>query len=272
MKTKLNTVLAVTIVAFAALAGCSRPNETDDVLLSDAATVEGRTNLEVRLMDAPSPYNFEMMNLDITGVSVYIEPEATGERARWFNLNTSAGTYNLLSLVNGKDALLASQFIPPGRITRVALSFNGQNSSVVVDARPYRLVPSDDQEKVVMNVDAYVTQDKILPLMLDFDVARSVILRDDAYVLRPVVRAMVLSRTGSVHGQVKDAQGSVAVFADNGIMQYTTYADRSAREFLLRGIPPGTYMIKIYYPESDHAEVHEGVRVEAGAVAEINLP
>jgi hypothetical protein len=268
MKTKLISVLtAMTVIAFAGITSCSRPDETEDIPVNGDATIGGRANLEVRLMDAPS-YDYEMVNVNITGLSIYIVPEATGERERWYELSASTGNYNLLSLVNGKYALLANQYVPPGRITHVALKIGGPNS-VVVKGVSHPLVMSDGLDKVVLKVDEYVTADGKLPLMLDFDVARSVFAQEDVYTLRPVVRGMNLVRTGSIHGQAQLVEGSVAVFADNGVTQYTAYADRASGEFLLRGLVPGSYTVMIYYPGADRPEVYGSISVQAGAVSEL---
>jgi hypothetical protein len=270
MKPKLITVLsAMTLFAFAGIMGCARPDEESDELTATEARVEGRSNLEIRLMDAPS-YNYEMVNIDIKSLAVYVEPVATGQRPRWVELTTSAGNYNMLKLVNGTDVLLAAQYIPPGRVTQIALRF-GDFSNVVVDGRPYGLSLADGQTKILIRTDQVVTSDAVTPIMLDFDVARSVFLRDDGYVLRPVVRGISLKKTGSVHGTVEVVRGSVAIFAESGSFTYTTYADMHSGHFLLRGLPPGTYVVKIFYPGMDAPEIHRGVRVTPGTVTDLSL-
>lgn len=267
-KTKLISVLSVmTLITVAGMTACERPDEMEELTATEAK-VEGRTNLEVRLMDAPS-FDYDMVNIDIQSLWVYIEPEATGQRARWFELTTSSGNYNMLKLVNGNDVLLAAQWIPPGRITQMAMEF-GDYSNVVVDGRSYRLVHADGVTKRIFKVDHWVTADAITPIMLDFDVARSIFLQNDAYVLRPVIRGIALNRTGSIHGRTEPVRGSVAIFANNGIDQYTTFADYGTGEFLLRGIPPGRYTVMIYYPGVDRPEVHDGIRVTVGTVSELS--
>lgn len=261
---------AMTMVATAVITGCSKPDDSDELTASEATFTEGRANLEVRLMDAPPRYDFESVSIEIKRVGVYVQPDATGARPRWIYLTTSAGTYDMLSLVNGKDALLAHEFVPPGRITQVMLEF-GDHNSLVLDDRAYHLIPSDGQTKLLMNTDMYVTADAVLPVMIDFDVARSVLLQDDAYVLRPVARAINLKRTGSIHAQTRVITGgTTAVFADDGINIYTTYADRSSGTMLMRGLPPGRYTLKIYYSGSDRPVVYEGVNVVAGAVTDVD--
>jgi hypothetical protein len=269
MKTKLITVLsAMTLLLTAGIIGCARPDETEE-LTAIEAKVNGRANIEIRLMDAPA-LNFEMVNIDIKSIAVYVEPTATGSRPRWVELTTSAGNYNMLKLVNGVDVLLAHQYIPPGRVTQIALRF-GDFSNVVVDGRPYHLVPSDGMTKILIMTDQVVTADAVTPVMLDFDVARSIFLRDDGYVLRPIVRAISLNRTGSIHGNVEPIHGSVAIMAESGSSTYTTYADLNSGEFLLRGVPPGTYVVKIFYPGTDGPEIHDGVKVTAGTVTDISM-
>lgn len=257
----------MTLVAFAGITSCTRPADEPDELAATEARSQGRCNLEIRLMDAPS-YNYEMVNIDIKSLAVYVEPIATGQRPRWVELTTSAGNYNMLKLVNGNDVLLAAQYIPPGKVTQIALRF-GEYSNVVVDGRPYRLSPADGQTKILIKVDEAVAGDAVTPIMLDFDVARSIFLQDDGYVLRPIVRGTSLNKTGSVHGRVEPIRGSVAIFAESGSSTYTTYADLHSGEFLLRGLPTGTYVVKIYYPGTDGPEIHHGVSVKAGTVTDL---
>lgn len=271
MKTKLISVLtAMTMVAVTVVTGCSKDEESDYLSATAPTNADGRANLEVRLMDAPPQYDYESVNIEIKRVGVYLEPGETGARPQWVYLTTSAGTYDMLSLVNGKDVLLANEFVTPGHITQMMIEF-GDHNSLVLDDRAYHLVPSDGQTKLLMKTDLYVTADAVLPVMIDFDVARSVVLKDDAYVLRPVARAISLTRTGSIHTSTRVITGgATAVFADDGMNQYTTYADRNTGEVLLRGLPPGGYTLMIYYPNADRPVVIEGVRVAAGVVTNVD--
>lgn len=272
MKTKLITVLtAMTMVAAATFTGCAKPDETEDLAASDAANIEGRANLEIRLMDAPPRYDFESVNIEVKRVGIYLEPSAPGERPRWVYLTTSAGNYDMLSLVNGRDALLATQFVQPGRITQMMLEF-GDHNAMVMDERQYPLVMSDGRTELLLTTDFYVTEDEVLPVMIDLDVARSVVTDNGAYLLRPVARAIDLTKTGSVHARTTVVTGGTnAVFADNGTNVYTAYADRGTGELLMRGLAPGRYTISIYYPGADRPVVIDDVRVEARAVTELDV-
>ncbi len=270
MKTKLISVLtAMTLVASFAIVSCERDQELD--ALTSASNVESRAHLQVRLMDAPSPYNFEAANIQIKAVNIYVEPSGRGQRPRWMSLNIRSGIFDMLTLVNGKDMLLADQYIPNGKITQVALVLGPENS-VVIGGRSHHLVTDGTSPSVIMRTDFSVTEDAPFLMMLDFDAAQSITKQTDYYRLKPVVHAIDIERTGSIHGKTRIVRGSVAVFADGATGTnriFSSYASNTG-EFLLRGLPSGTYQVRIYYPESDHAETFDNVRVSGNSVTELD--
>jgi hypothetical protein len=258
MNTKLfSVVAAVLLVLTATITSCHR-NEG------------GTGRLHVRMMDAPSPYDYDAIYLDVLGVEVNVSPDGGSEK--WISLPTGAGIYDMLTLVNGTDLLLADEDIPAGKIQEVRLIL-GDGNTIIVDGISHELVvPSSASSGLKIKVDEIIGNGSDLTLMLDFDAAHSIVRQGHGgYHLNPVIRGIILERTGSIHGTTTVvAGGSVAVIADmNVTATYSTYTDRTSGEFLLRGLPPGTYTVKIYYPDSDRAVVFENIVVSANSVTEL---
>jgi hypothetical protein len=272
MKTKLISVLmAMALIASFATIGCERDEETNALTGEPGNARTGRAHLQVRIMDAPSPYRFEAANIDIKAVNIYLEPIATGQRPYWLSLNIRGGVHDMLSLVNGTDLLLADQYIEDGKITQVAFVL-GPNNSVVIDGREQHLVTSGTSSMAVVNTNFNITADAPLLMMLDFDAARSIKQQTDAYLLRPVIRAVDIERTGAIHGKTNVLRRGTAVFAlDSRGVEYSTFVDRTTGEFLLRGLPSGMYSVRIYNPASDIPSVYDGIKVEGNQTSELTV-
>jgi hypothetical protein len=258
MKTKLLGVIAAGLLVLAgSLTSCNRDEN-------------GTGRLQVRIMDAPSPYDFDAIYLDVVRVEAHVD--ADGGEGEWILLGTAAGVYDMLTLVNGTDVLLANEEIPAGHISQIRLVL-GPGNTIVVDGISHPLtIPSGEESGLKINVHEYVGDGTQLTLMLDFDAAHSIVVNASGYKLKPVLRGIVLEHSGSIHGTTTVvAGGSVAVIADmNAGTTYATYTNRATGEFLLRGLPPGTYTVKVYYPDSDRAVVYENIVVSANTVAELN--
>jgi hypothetical protein len=257
MRTKLFNVVAVLVVLLAGMTSCNRDKG-------------GVGHLTMRMMDGPSPYDYDAIYLDVLGVEVNVLPDGGDEK--WISTNAGAGVYDMLTLVNGTDVLLVNEDIPAGRIQEVRLIL-GDGNTIVVDGVSHELVvPSSATSGLKIKVDEVVGDGSTLTLMLDFDAAHSINVQGNGgYHLKPVIRGIILERTGSIHGTTTVvAGGSVAVIADMNVTStYTTYADRTNGEFLLRGLSPGTYTVRVYYPDSDRAVVFENIVVTANSVTEL---
>jgi hypothetical protein len=255
MKTKLLSAVAAGLLVITAFSSCQKEKET------------GR--MQVRIMDAPSPYDYESIYLDIVRVEVHVEGEENHDE--WIQLSTGAGVYDMLTLVNGTDVLLCDEEIPAGNVSQIRLIL-GPGNTIVVDGVSHPLtIPSGEESGLKINVHEYVGDGEPLLLMLDFDAAHSINMQGNGgYHLKPVLRGIVLNRTGSIHGTTVVAGAGIAVVADmNTAQAYTTYADRTTGEFMLRGLNPGTYSVKVYYPDSDRAVVFDNVVVSANTVTEL---
>ena len=214
--------------------------------------------LEIRLTDAPGDY--EEVNVDIQGIEIHAEG---GDLASgWKSLNVQQGVYNLLELSNGIDTLLSVTELPAGKISQIRLIL-GQQNSIKIDGQEIDLVtPSAQHSGLKLNVHADLVEGVTYKILLDFDAARSIVHTGSGkYNLKPVIRSITEATSGAIKGVVTPAASLPAVFAIVATDTVaTTYAD-STGNFLLRGVPPGTYVVSFDAKEgyTDFQETNVGV-------------
>ena len=225
----------------------------------------------VRMMDAPSPYNFEKVWIDVKRVEVNISNPATGESS-WVTLSTHAGIYSLLDLVNGRDTLLADGIVATGELEQLRFVLGDQNSVVVNGVTFPMDVPSGSTSGLKVNVHQAVAADKPLMLYIDFDAAQSIVAKGNgSFSLKPVLHEFVLSETGIVAGSVTNVTPAIAITLADREATYSTYADPVTGAFKLRGISPGTYLMSAYPKDSDVPVVKVNVEVIAGQTTDVGI-
>jgi hypothetical protein len=258
MKTKLFAML-VMLIAVLFIGSCRK----------DRAGLTGP--IELRMMDAPSPYGYDKVYIDLKGVEVNVMNSETGE-SPWISLNVNTGIYNILDLVNGKDVLLANEEIATGQLQQVRFIL-GTNNSVVINGITYPLdVPSGNTSGLKLNVHEFIVENDPLLLYVDFDAAQSIVAQGNGtFSLKPVLRAFLASETGIVMGGVLPPGSGIAVTLSDSKSLYTTYADSKTGEFSFHGIPEGTYALKVYLKDSDIPIVKDNIQVSAGATTDVGI-
>ena len=236
------------------------------VLFYSCDSFDKNARVEVWLTDAPGDY--EEVNLEIEGVEIHAS--ATDNGSGWKSLDVADRVINLLDLTNGKDTLLGSIEIPSGQISQIRLKL-GHNNTVKVDGKVYDLnIPSGSQSGLKLQVHERFVEGVTYKILLDFDVARSIILTgSNQYKLKPVIRTITEAQSGAIKGVVDPKESTPAIYAINGTDTLgTTYADETGK-FLLRGIPAGTCEVH-FIPNSDFKFVKEtGVSVSVGTVTDL---
>ena len=222
--------------------------------------------LEVWLTDAPGDY--QEVNVEIEGVQVHI---GNGEQeSGWKSLDVDGGVYDLLELTNGLDTLLGAIELPPGQISQVRLKL-GDDNTIRVGGKVHPLsTPSGQQSGLKLQVHTVLAEGITYKILLDFDVARSVVNRgNDTYSLKPVIRTITEAQDGAIKGVVNPASSTPAVYAIEGTDTVaTTYTD-DAGKFLLRGLEAGTYKV-VFLPNSEYDTlVRENVGVTIGTVTDL---
>jgi len=252
MKT-LRNFLALSAGALMLFAACKKENSDSSV---------STTPVKVRMTDAPASY--DQVNVDVIGVEFKVNSGTT------VNLNVNPGVYNLLDFTNGVDTLIASADVPSGELSQVRLIL-GPNNSVVVDGQPHPLAtPSAMQSGLKLNVHSTLQPGILYDLLLDFDANQSIVVTGNGdYQLKPVIHVISVAASGSIHGNViTTAALPATISATNGTDTFTTTTDANSN-FLLRGLPAGTYTVTITPEAPLTAVTISNVNVTTGVLAEL---
>jgi len=192
----------------------------------------------VRLTDAPGPY--EEVNVDIQGV------EVIGEDGKTVALNVEKGIYNLLEFSNGVDTLIATDSLEISSVKQIRLILGAANT-VVLDGVSYPLsTPSAEQSGLKLQVNHTLQEGILYTVLLDFDANKSVVkLGNGGYQLKPVIRTIEKAISGSIKGKITPI-GTMAVVeaTSSTAVSYTSNVNENG-DFLVMGLPPGTYTITI---------------------------
>lgn len=227
---------------------------------------EGQNKLSIYLMDGP--YDFQQVNVEIQAIYVKID---SCDRSRWNDddddhpgcddhhdslyrncefwdtLDVNPGVYDLLTLQNGVDTLLASGFVLDGRIERIKFVL-GTNNSVMVDSVVHPLHLVGNLNYVFVNLKREhldsLSSDNF-QLYLDFDVARSIWKSNGKYWLKPVLKPFGRHSTGEIEGKVRPVHSHGMIMALSGTDTTFARPDHHEGEFKIRGLRPGTYDVFI---------------------------
>lgn len=252
-------LLAVAIV----FTGCDSGTNAD----GDTGT------MEVLLHDAPA--NYDEVNVFIERVEVNNSESDEG----WVELNSPQQSYDLLKLTNGATEVLGSAELPVGTYEQVRLILSSEGHSVVVDGEEHSMfVPSGAQTGIKLNVNAEIEPDFTYTMLLDFDAARSVVVRGNQqagedYLLKPVIKATNEAVTGNIAGAVEPVDSEPFVYAIAGEDTLSsTKADTSNGEFKLIGLEEGSYTVSVDPTDDSYAtENVDDVEVSVGETTELEI-
>ncbi len=242
---KINRFLPLALLGALSLASCSKDNESD------------ATKLEVRLMDGPG--DFQQVVLDVQKIEIHLKEENNPDG--WQLLPFQAQAINVLDYVNGRSALLVSTDFAPGDLKEIRLLL-GPNSYVVGrDGQRYDLkTPSGQTSGVKLKLDkATLRERETFQLLLDFDVARSIVERGnwrpgndkkERYLLKPVIRVLAQELRASLRGTATPAAARPQVLAIRQSITpadtFSTAADATSGAFQFSGLPAGTYRVELF--------------------------
>ena len=219
--------------------------------------------LSVYITDGPTDY--QQVLVDIQGIQVKLDtcrrnndddhdhPGCDNDHDSayhhceiWDTLSINPGVYDLLTLRNGLDSLLASGFVLNGKIERIKFIL-GNNNSVMVDSVIHPLNLVNNQHYVYIDIhrehlDSLSSNN--LQLYLDFDLEHSIHYYGGQYWLKPVLRPFSPHSTGEIEGKVRPNFSYGLIKAYNATD--SAYAlPWSEGEFKLRGLHAGTYTVFI---------------------------
>ena len=222
------------------------------------------TALKVYLTDHPA--DFEKVLMTITNVEAKIDTgkgtcrddrrgsrpgdfdhhgddrgRRSDEYGFWKALDIKAGEYDVLSLRNGVDALIASATVQGTirklRITVSALSVvrNGVTYPVVLDGE------TGNQLYVHMHERELHRSGDSSKVVVDFDIARSILERNGAYYLRPAMKPFNDRNFAGLEGIVTPADAKVVVTAFGP--DTATAIPGPSGKYCIRGLEQGTYRL-----------------------------
>ncbi len=232
----------------------------------------GTARLKVTLTDLPGDY--DSVNVDIQGVSVHSNENASDSDGGWTMLEGSnVGVTNLLKYTDGNVLTLADLEFPTGRISQIRLLL-GDNNTVWIGDTSFDLeTPSAQQSGLKLLVNETLIEGITYKFSLDFDAARSVIhTGSDKYLLKPVIKVITEALSGAISGSVTPAEENVAVIVlDGADTVSTTYAPAGDSVFLASGLPAGTFSVSFDPGDSSlyDGALIENVDVTVGNVTDI---
>lgn len=251
----LFTLSMVAVVGAIIFFGCKKDGSSSSVV------PPGKQQVNLFLTDGPG--FFDKINVDIKSVKVLIDTcsksnehhdrDDDDDTARnhcivWDSLAIKPGVYNLLTLSNGTDTLLGNGVIPKGRIIRIKISL-GPNNSLVKDSVTYPLsLPADMHATIILKLRGGEF-DEFEPgrfrIWMDFDGLHSIIrMRDNEFVLRPVIHLFIIRLSGTVAGVVTPRAAFPVISIYNNTD--TAYAlPNGDGGFKVRGLDNGTYTVFI---------------------------
>ncbi|HEU4553549.1 MAG TPA: DUF4382 domain-containing protein [Chitinophaga sp.] len=240
------------------LSACSKNEDTS-----------GKSHLQVALTDGPG--DFKAVYIDVQDVNInYTDSDDDG----WQSLaGFRKGRYNLLTLVNDKDTVLADAYINTGTIKEIRLVLGDDNYVVTNDGDSILLqTPSGQSSGVKLKLNSTVSADVLYKLVLDFDVAKSIHEAGAAgkYMLKPVIRGFMQAQGGTIKGVVAPDSITTAILAINGADTVaSTYTDHG--NYLIKGIDAGTYALHFIPSDTTLSTmIKEGVTVSLGQVTAVD--
>ncbi|HEY9561538.1 MAG TPA: DUF4382 domain-containing protein, partial [Anseongella sp.] len=161
-----------------------------------------------------------------------------------------------------------------GKIHQLRLVLGDENW-ITINGEDHALkTPSAQQSGLKLNINADVVPGIIYGLVLDFDVAKSIVEagKSGKYILKPVIRTFLDAQGGNLMGSVLPDSAQTAVLAIVGDDTISTYTSDDGG-FLFRSLDPGTYQLR-FIPDSLSGFLPldtAGVIVEEGQVTDIGV-
>lgn len=164
------------------------------------------------------------------------------EFGQWDTLRVAPGNYDLLTLRNGVDTLLAQGTII-GKVRKVRITIGTVTVVKNGVSYPVELLPGSRNYIYIRIRDQHMqSSGSDRKLWIDFDVSRSIVEKNGKYYLRPVLKPFCDKNTGEIEGKVgpKEARAIIRVY--NATDTATAIPDRDG-EFKVRGLSDGVYSV-----------------------------
>lgn len=225
------------------------------------STVRPVTPYYVKMTDAPGPYL--AVNIDLQAV------EVTGN-GNTISLNVVPGIYNLLDFSDGTDTLIATGALQLEKVEQIRLILGNNNSIVTSDSVSHPLkTPSAQQSGLKLQVHQQLEAGVAYYVLLDFDAAQSVVEQGNGdFLLKPVIRTVETALSGAIKGKIIPPGVFATVTATSGNNTYSGYVNANG-EFIISGLPAGTYTVTISPSAPYNSVTVNGVVVVTGSVTSV---
>lgn len=227
---------------------------------------KNNSRLTVYLTDAPAAY--DAVNIEI----IRMEIKATSDEGEngWQELPlANPGIYNLLDFTNGMDTLLSTVELPAGKVSQLRLIL-GNNNSIVVDGTTMALpleTPSAQTSGLKFNIHADLVEGVEYKLWIDFDAARSIVITgNNSYKLKPLIRTFTEATSGAIKGNVQPSAAQAVLYAISGMDSLSAIPDGITGDYLIRGVPAGTWNVSADANNGYIDQVVNNVNVTLGQV------
>lgn len=202
----------------------------------------GQTRLQIYLTDDPGDY--EAVYIDVQDILINVTGDSVNGWRSLGGVNT--GVYDLLTLVNDDDTLLADAEIPSGRLHQIRLVLGTENY-VKLEGDPNMIkleTPSAQQSGLKLNVQMDVVDGILYKITLDFDVAKSIVKTGNGkYILKPVIRTVLEAVGGTIKGVVLPDTIQTAILAIMGPDTIASTYSGSNGGYIIKGLPAGSYSL-----------------------------
>lgn len=264
--------VAVGIVLLAVLAACQKELSADGEVVA-----QGKQKVNIYLTDDPALFDSVVVNILAVKARVDTCSRSSDDQRDdddddscevWFDLNISAGMYDLLRLRNGIDTLLATGTIPQGKVEKVKLVL-GTGHYLVKDSirYPLNMMPGRKSEIMIKLKDDDWDRNNSNNnnrVWLDFDVAKSIIrVRDGQFYLLPVVRPFSMVKTGAIKGKIMSLDAMAVVSVYNSSDTAFALPDKKG-EFKIRGLKEGTYSLFVNAGNNYRDTTISNIAIRAG--------
>jgi hypothetical protein len=242
MKTAMKLVLFGLVLGGLTLTSCKK--EDNQITNPNGA-------FKVRMTDAPADY--EALNLSVVSVEAY------NESSGWIMLNSQTQSFNVLDLNNGVETTLAyNAEMEAGSYSMIRLRFASQASlteqhAVTIGGLTTTSSVSSNLQwsgptEIIIPISARVSSSQSADILLDFNVAQSIIESGQNHLIKPMIEVVENESTG-VEGSIQGAAQAL-VQINAGGTTLSSYINAQG-EFLLRGLEPGSYTLHIIPSEAD---------------------
>ena len=229
-----------------------------------------KSRLTVYLTDAPA--NYDAVTIEVVGIQVKATSDGGDNGWQTLPMTSSPAYFNLLEFTNGMDTLLSSVELPAGKVSQLRLILGDENTITVngvIGDLPLE-VPSGSESGLKFNIHADLIGGVEYKLWIDFDVLRSIVVNGTGdHILKPVIRTFTEATSGAIKGIVLPADANATVQATNGTDIFTAIPDATTGEFLIRGVPAGTWSVLLDANNGYIDQTVAGVSVTIGQVADI---